>query len=144
MSATPYSSRRRRRTLRPWAANTLFAATFIALGAGLSHIWPWGFAPPPPLPEREPRIGDVVCVEGTCAYLQAVLEVPDDGRVVAVRWLRGKVGAEALRVSDCTAGTGVVEPLAGGERRKWERGGRGIVDLIAAAACGPQSADSGA
>lgn len=145
MSASPYSSRRRRR--RSWAAYAACIVAGLAIGVGGSVLkpGPW-FAPADALelPEREPRVGEALCVAGECAFILEALPPADDGRVVAIYWLRGRAGREAWRVTDCAAGEGVVTALDGRQRQRWKRDGTGIVDAIAAAACGPQSADSGA
>ncbi|MCU0928813.1 MAG: hypothetical protein MUE62_06375 [Burkholderiaceae bacterium] len=139
MSARTYSSRRRR-VLRPWAAYGACVIAGLAIGLAGSVIepGPW-FGPADAFArvERPPAVGDVLCVDDTCAYVIDALPFGDD-RVAVVQWLRGRSGREALRVSDCSAGTGIVHPLADERRRqRWQRDGSGVLDRVATAACGP-------
>ncbi len=134
MSRRHYS--RRRLTFPPLGA-VVIAVAGIGIGIAGSAIWPWGFAPPPPLPERPPAVGDVICLDGDCAFLAEVIAFGDD-RIAVLIWLRGKHGRDAYRVTDCDAGEGVVYALADERRRqRWERDGSTIMDRIAEAACGP-------
>lgn len=135
MSAARYYGRRRR-TLRPLAAYTAACVAGLAIGLGGSYIKPGPWWGPRDafdrLPEREPRLREVLCAEGECAYIADMLETAAGVRVVALYWLRGREGREALRVRCGPPHT--VTDLGGAARRG------GPLDAVARAACAPEPA----
>ena len=129
---------RRRRALRLWVLPAALAVVGFTAGLVGSHVWPWGWAPPPPLPELQPRPGLVLSAGDVSALVHtgSVFVLPDGARVGAVSYLRGRDGREALRALGCDEGRGVLVPLhEPRERRPWRRGGRSIEDVLGAAIC---------
>lgn len=132
-----------RGTLRPLAAYTAVCVAGLAIGLGGSVVKPGPWFGPrdafdrlperePRLPEREPRLREVLCAEGECAYIADMLETAAGVRVVALYWLRGREGREALRVR--CGPPHIVTDLGGAARRG------GPLDAVARAACAPEPA----
>jgi hypothetical protein len=138
VSAPLYTRRRRR---RHGLAYAVCVACGLAIGIGGSMLRPghwWaGDADPLNRPERPPQPREVLCLAGECVYVAEVLPFDDD-RVAVLIWLRGRTGRDAYRVTDCSVGEGVAYSVANPrQRHRWQRGGAGLVDRIAEAACGP-------
>lgn len=121
----------------------------FALGFfGSMFDWPWGkwgFAREPvaetagPPRAWQPKPGEALHVGPVSALVHSELiaDAADGTRLALVIWIRGpRTGREPIRVSGCGGIGGTVESLDPPRRREpWSAAGRGIVDLIALAAC---------